>query len=181
MAQQAIQQEPEDPWTHFAAGYVHMVGRGFADAIDELNEAVTLNSSLALAHIILGSAYGYGGLADEGLHHLAIARRLSPRDATQAANDSSTGLCHFMAGRYVEAAAFERRAIQLRPHFGTAWRTYAAAAGLAGDSEGAGYALEQARRLQPSLTIAWVEKYHPIVNPTDRARYIEGLRAAGLT
>jgi class 3 adenylate cyclase len=30
------------------------------------------------------------------------------------------------------------------------------------------------------LSIAWVEKYHPIVRESDRAIYIEGLRAAGL-
>jgi hypothetical protein len=33
---------------------------------------------------------------------------------------------------------------------------------------------------QPSLTLEWVEKYHGIVRAEDRARYIEGLRLAGL-
>jgi adenylate cyclase len=85
-----------------------------------------------------------------------------------------------MAGRFAEAASFERRAVQLRPHFGTAWRTYAAAAGLAGDITSATHALKEATRLQPSLTVAWVENHHPIVHAKDRALYIEGLRAAGL-
>jgi adenylate cyclase len=40
--------------------------------------------------------------------------------------------------------------------------------------------LEQARRLHPSLSVEWVEKFHPIVNMRDRALYIEGLRIAGL-
>jgi hypothetical protein len=30
------------------------------------------------------------------------------------------------------------------------------------------------------LSLEWVEKYYPIVRPEDRARYIEGLRRAGL-
>ena len=119
-------------------------------------------------------------MPEDGLHHLAIAERLSPRDFTQAANFATTGLCHFVAGRFAEAAQYERRAVELRPHFGTAWRTLAASAGMAGDRATASHALEQARRLHPSLSVEWVEKFHPIVNVRDRALYIEGLRIAGL-
>ena len=67
-----------------------------------------------------------------------------------------------------------------RPHFGTAWRTLAAAAGKAGKLDVAAEALAEAKRLHPSLSVEWVEKYHPIVHAKDRAIYIEGLRAAGL-
>jgi Flp pilus assembly protein TadD len=106
--------------------------------------------------------------------------RLSPRDYTHAANLSVTGLCHLLARRFAEAVEFERRAVQLRPHFGTAWRTLAAAAGLAGELETAAPALAETKRLQPNISTAWVEKHHPIVRDADRAMYIEGLRAAGL-
>jgi TolB-like protein/Tfp pilus assembly protein PilF len=180
MAQRAIQRDSEDPWTHFAAGYVHMVSRGFDQAVKELTEAIELNPSLAFAHVILGCAYGYGGMPDDGLYHLALAARLSPRDFTQAGNLSSTGLCHFMARRFTDAVEYERRAVELRPHFGTAWRTLAAAAGMAGDRDTAVFALAEAKRLHPSLSVEWIEKYHAIVHERDRAVYIEGLRAAGL-
>jgi adenylate cyclase len=180
MAQQAIQRDPDDPWTHFAAGYVHTMSREFNSAVRELSEAIELNPSLAFAHVILGSAYGYGGVSNEGLRHVAIAARLSPRDFTYAANFSVSGLCHFMARRFSEAVEHERRAVELRPHFGTAWRTLAAAAGMAGELDTAARALSEAKRLQPSLSIEWVDNYHPIVHEKDRVVYIEGLRAAGL-
>ena len=157
-----------------------MVSRRSQPAIAELSEAIELNPNFAFAHMILGSAYGYAGLAEEGLHQLTVATRLSPRDHLQAATLSTTGLCHLMAGRFAEAASFERRAVQLRPHFGTAWRTFAAAAGLAGEIVIAAQALAEAKRLQPDLSVDWVERYHPIVRPEDRAMYIEGLRKAGL-
>ena len=51
---------------------------------------------------------------------------------------------------------------------------------LVGDLDGARAALAEAKRLQPSLTLAWAEKYHPIVQAVHRAPYIEGLRRAGL-
>lgn len=180
MASQAIQDDPEDPWAYFAAGYVHMVARNFDAAIAALNEAIALNPSLAIAHLIMGSTYAYGGFPDDGLHYIALAERMSPRDFTQSAMYSVSGLCHLIAGRYDQAIAFQRRAIQLRPHFGTAWRTLAAAAGLAGDLETGRQALAQCRRLQPSLSLDWVEKYHPIVRKLDREKYLEGLRAVGL-
>ncbi len=180
MAQKAIQNDPDDPWPHFAAGYVHMVSRGFDKAVAELTEAIDLNPSFAFAHMILGCAYGYGGMPEDGLHHLALATRLSPRDFTRSANYSTCGLCCFVAGRFDEAADWERRAVELYPDFGTAWRTFAAAAGMAGRREEAARALKEARRLQPTLSAEWVERFHPIVKASDRAMYIQGLRAAGL-
>jgi TolB-like protein len=67
---------------------------------DQIAESVN-----AFAHSILGATYGYGGMPDDGLHHLALASRLSPRDYTYAANFSIVGLCHFMAKRFVDAVA----------------------------------------------------------------------------
>jgi adenylate cyclase len=180
MAQRAIQRDSEDPWTHLAAGYVHMISRGFDQAVKELTEAIELNPSLAFAHVVLGATYGYGGVSDDGLHHCGLAARLSPRDFTQAVNFSVRGLCHFVAGRFTEAVEWEHRAVELRPHFGSAWRTLAAAAGNAGNLNVATRALSEAKRLHPSLSVEWVEKYHPIVHERNRVTYIEGLRAAGL-
>ena len=179
-AQAAIRLDPEDPWAHFAAGWAHMASRSTETAVAELSEAIELNPSMAFAHAILGCTYGYAGMAADGLHHCALATKLSPRAYFQPATLSVTGLCHLMARRFAEAVEFERRAVELRPEFGMAWRTLAAAAGLAGELELARGALAEARRLHPSLSAEWVETYHGIVREEDRAMYVEGLRAAGL-
>ncbi|RWL49055.1 MAG: hypothetical protein EOR60_03660 [Mesorhizobium sp.] len=118
--------------------------------MEELNEALQRNPNFAFVHIILGVAYGYAGLAEDGLRQLEIARRLSPLDQTQAANLSVEGLCHLVAGRYAEAVRAERRAVLMRPNFGTAWRTLTAAAGLAGALETARQGLVECKRLQPN-------------------------------
>lgn len=180
LAQHAIDLDPDDPWAHLAAGYVYMLSRRFGPAVEELNEALQRNPNSALARSILATAYGYAGLAEEGHRQLEIATRLSPRDHTQAINLSIEGLCHLVAGRYSEAATAERRAVQLRPNYGMAWRTLAAAAGLAGDLELARHGLTECRRFQPNVSLAWIEKYYPMMRVEDRARYIEGLRRAGL-
>jgi adenylate cyclase len=180
LAQRAIELDPDDPWGHAAAGYVYTFSRKFGPAVEELTEALHRNPNFAFARMILGVAYGYAGLAEEGIAQVAIATRLSPRDHTQAANLSVEGLCHFVAGRYAESVSLERRAVQLRNNFGTAWRTLTAAAGMAGDIDLARVGLTECRRLQPGLSLEWVEKYHPLMRPEDRGRYMEGLRRAGL-
>lgn len=180
LAQHAIDLDPDDPWAHFAAGYVYAFSRRLGPAVEELNEALQRNPNFSFVHIIVGAAYGYAGLAEDGLRELELARRLSPRDQTQAASLSVEGLCHLVAGRYTEAASAERRAVQMRPNYGTAWRTLTAAAGLAGDMETARQGLAECKRLQPNVSIDWIEKYHPLIRFEDRSRYIEGLRCAGL-
>jgi TolB-like protein/Flp pilus assembly protein TadD len=180
LAQRAIELDPDDPWAHLAIGYVYMFSRRFGPAAEELNEALQRNPNFALARSILASAYGYAGLAEEGYRQLEIVTRLSPHDYSQAMNFSIEGLCHLVAGRYADAVTAERRAVQLRPNYGMAWRTLSAAAGLAGELELARQALDQCKRLLPNVSIAWVEKYYPMIRTEDRARYIEGLRRAGL-
>jgi adenylate cyclase len=180
LAQRAIDLDPDDPWGHLAAGYVFTFSRRFGPAVEELNEALQRNPNFAFARVIMAAAHGFAGLAEEGYRQLEIARRLSPRDYTQAASLSVEGLCHLVAYRYNDAVTAERRAVQLRPDYGAAWRTLAAAAGLAGDLELAQRALAECTRLLPNLSITWVERYYPMVRNEDRARYIEGLRRAGL-
>ena len=180
-ARRAVERDPEDAWPHLALGYVHMVSRRFKPAVDELREAIDRNPSFALAHMLLSSTYGYGGMSEEGLAEVAIATRLAPRDYIQGGIQSCAGTCHFVARRFAEATDCQRRAVQLRPNFTTAWRSLAAAAGQAGDLDLAAAALAETLRSQPNLTLDWVEKYHPIVRAEDRAIYIEGLRKAGLS
>ncbi len=155
--------------------------RRFKPAVEELHEAIACNPSFTHAHDILALAYCYAGRPDECIAELAIAKRLNPRDQHQNAIILSiTGLHHLMAKSFGEAVEFERRAVRALPSLGTAWRTLAAAAGLAGDAEIAASALAEAKRVQPSLSLEWVEKYHPIVRAEDRTIYLEGLRKAGL-
>ena len=61
-----------------------MVSRDFDKAVKELTEAIELNPSLAFAHVVLGAAYGYGGMSDDGVHHCDVAAHLSPRQFSRA-------------------------------------------------------------------------------------------------
>ena len=133
-----------------------MLSRRFKPAIEELEETIRLNPNFALGHMVLGAAHGFGGAGDGGLQHLALGMRLSPRDPHQAFYLTACGICHFVAGRDQECATLNRRAVLLRPRFTSAWRSLAASAGIAGETETATTALAKTRQLQPELSIDWV-------------------------
>jgi hypothetical protein len=41
-------------------------------------------------------------------------------------------------------------------------------------------ALQELRRAQPNISLAWIESQMPIKNDADREHYLEGFRRAGL-
>jgi hypothetical protein len=55
-----------------------------------------------------------------------------------------------------------------------------AAAGMAGQAEVATAALQELRRAQPNISLAWIANQMPIRQDVDRARYLEAFRRAGL-
>ena len=66
------------------------------------------------------------------------------------------------------------------PPLRDAWRTLAAAAGLAGHFDVAAEALVQIKRLQPNVSLDWIEKYHPIVHSRG-PRHVHGRLASSWT
>jgi hypothetical protein len=55
-----------------------------------------------------------------------------------------------------------------------------AAAGMAGQTDIAGVALQELRRAQPNISLTWIESQMPIKLEADREHYLEGFRRAGL-
>jgi hypothetical protein len=55
-----------------------------------------------------------------------------------------------------------------------------AAAAMAGQTDAAKAALQELRRAQPNISLAWIAKEMPIRHDTEREHYLEGFRCAGL-
>ena len=62
-----------------------------------------------------------------------------------------------------------------------AYRVLAVAAGMLGDRSLAETALQELRRTQPNLSLAWITTQLPWGNEADREHYLEGFRRAGLS
>ena len=115
------------------------------------------------------------GHYEQAISDVQQAMRLSPRDPTigfwlVTLGDAELGLGHFDAavGEYEKAIDAGWRAYQ-------PYRGLTAAYALDGKMEEAASALAEARRLNPALTLKWLQIHSPAIPPL-----VEGLRKAGL-
>jgi len=112
--------------------------------------------------------------------HFARAARLNPLGPYLIHSQMGTGLAHFLAGRYVEARLWARKALEHRPDFLNALRLLAASSALGGRTEEAEKTVQQLLRLNRTLRISDLKDVYPFHRPEDLANLIEGLRTAGM-
>jgi TolB-like protein/Tfp pilus assembly protein PilF len=176
----AIRADSEDPWAHFALGYVHLHARRFEDSLAELELALQLNPNFSLAQAYYGLALTYCGRWEEGDVAARRALRLSPRDPFAAIYCGIGSYALFAGGRYEDAMQLAREGIRQRADFTGAHRVLTAAAGMAGRDDIARAALQELKRAQPNISLDWVANQIPTMREKDRAQYLEGFRRAGL-
>ena len=176
----AIRADSEDPWAHYALGSVYLFTRRFDDSLAEFELALRLNPNFSLAQGYYGLALTYCGRWEEGDEAARRALRLSPRDPFSAIYYGIAAYAQFVGRNYDEAMRLAREAIRQRGDFVGAHRVLTAAAGMAGQTEVAKAALQELRRAQPNISLAWIADQMPIKQDADREHYLEGFRRAGL-
>ena len=176
----AIQADSEDPRAHYALGCVYLFARRFEDSLAELELALRLNPNFSLAQGYYGLTLSYCGLWQEGVAAASRALRLSPRDPFSAIYYGIASYAQFVGRNYDEAMRLARQGIRQRADFVGAHRVLTAAAGMAGQTEVAAAALQELRRAQPNISLAWIAKQMPIKQEAEREHYLEGFRRAGL-
>jgi len=179
-ARAAIRIDGEDPWAHHALGCVHLLRRRFDDSLAAFATSLNLNPSFALAQGVHGYALACCGRWEEADEAARRALRLSPRDPFCAFYYGVAAYAQFVGRNYDSAMRLARAAIRLRGDHVGGHRALTAAAAMAGQAEVAAAALEELRRLQPNISLAWIANQMPIESDDDRARYVEAFRRAGL-
>ncbi|MGB6350271.1 MAG: winged helix-turn-helix domain-containing tetratricopeptide repeat protein [Pseudolabrys sp.] len=176
----AIRAESEDPWAHYALGNVYLCTRRFDDSLAEFELALQLNPNFSLAQAYYGLTLSYCGRWQDGDIAARRALRLSPRDPFAAIYCGIIAYSQFVGRNYDEAMRLAREAIRQRNDFVGGHRVLTAAAGMAGLDEVANAALQELRRAQPNISIAWLANDIPFQHDADRKHYLEGFRRAGL-
>jgi tetratricopeptide (TPR) repeat protein len=176
----AILADSEDPWAHYALGSAHLFTRRFDDSLAEFELALRLNPNFSMAQGYYGLALAYCGRWEQGDLAARRALRLSPRDPFSAIYCGIAAYAQFVGRNYDEAMRLSREGIRQRGDFVGAHRVLTAAAGMAGRAEVATVALQELRRAQPNISLAWIESEMPIQHKADRNHYLEGFRRAGL-
>jgi TolB-like protein len=177
----AIHADSEDPWAHNALGHVYLFARRFDDSLAEFEIALKLNPNFSLAQGYYGLALSYCGRWEEGDLAARRALRLSPRDPFSAVYYGIAAYAQFLGRNYDEAMKLAREAIRQRDDFVGAHRVLTAAAGMAGQDDVAKASLQELRRAQPNISLAWIANQMPIKLDADREHYLEGFRRAGLS
>ena len=179
-ARAAILADSEDPWAHYALGCVYLFTRRFDNSLAELERALRLNPNFSLAQGYYGLTLAYCGRREEAELAAQRALRLSPHDPLSAVYFGIASYAQFVAQNYDEAMRLAREAIRQRDDFVGAHRVMTAAAGMAGRTDLASAALQELRRAQPNISLAWIAKEMPIQHDADREHYLEGFRRAGM-
>lgn len=179
-AQTAIRSDSEDPWAHYALGCVYLFTRRFGDSLAEFELALRLNPNFSLAQGYYGLALSYCGRWQEADEAASRAIRLSPRDPFSAVYYGIAAYAQFIGRNYEEAMRLAREAIRQRSDFVGAHRVLTAAAGIAGQADVATAALQELRRAQPNISLAWIASQMPIMREADREHYLAAFRHAGL-
>jgi tetratricopeptide (TPR) repeat protein len=176
----AIRADSEDPWAHYALGFVYLFTRRFDDSLAAFEWALRLNPSFSLAQGHYGLALAFCGRSEEAMTAIQRALRLSPRDPLSAIHFGSASYAQYAGRNYEAAMRFAREGIRQRIDYVGAHRVLTAAAGMAGEDRIARAALQDLRRLQPNISLAWIAEQIPIKHASEREHYLEGFRRAGL-
>jgi TolB-like protein/Tfp pilus assembly protein PilF len=176
----AVAADSEDAWAHTALGSVYFSTRRLDDALAEFELALQLNPNFSLAQGYYSLALSYSGRWQDAYEATRRAIRLSPRDPSSAIYYGVAAYAQFVGKNYSEAITLAREATRQRGDLTGAYRVLTVAAGMAGQIDVAKAALNELRRTQPNISLAWIATQLPWKLDSDREHYLEGFRRAGL-
>jgi tetratricopeptide (TPR) repeat protein len=130
--------------------------------------------------LYLGIAHSNAGDGEAGLAAIAHAVRLSPRDLFRNEFDLFRAFAYFQIGDYAKAAEYAAEAASLRPGHAFVYLIEAARSALDGDQERAEMALGRLMALIPGFGLEAAATQIPYIRDDDHARFVSGLRRAGL-
>jgi TolB-like protein/Tfp pilus assembly protein PilF len=145
-----------------------------------LEQAVALNPNLSIALSLSGWAKLWLGELDAAVDFQTRAMRLSPRDPQLFLMEAATAMAHLCGGRYGEASAWAAKAFSDQPNYIASLACFAASATYLDRLEEARKAAARMRQLDPSLCISNLKSWTPFRRAEHLARWVEGLRKAGL-
>jgi TolB-like protein len=176
----AIAADSEDAWAHTALASVYFSTRRLDHSLAEFELALQLNPNFSLAQGYYALALCYSGRWMDAYAATQRAIRQSPRDPSSAIYYGVAAYAQFVGRNYREAIALAQEATRQRGDLTGAYRVLTVAAGMSGQIELARTALQELRRTQPNISLAWIGTQLPWKHDADREHYLEGFRRAGL-
>ena len=163
---------------HSLLSLIYLVRRQYDRAIGEAERAVTLNPNGPFALSNLAAVVGCSGRWDQAILYQKQSMRLNP--IHDPWDHYLLGRAYFMTGKYGEALAELKNAIQANPNFLIAHLILAASYGSMDRGPEAAATAQEVLRINPRFTLEAHAKTLPYKNKADVERELVALRQAGL-
>jgi DNA-binding SARP family transcriptional activator/TolB-like protein/Tfp pilus assembly protein PilF len=173
-----------DPENAEALGiYAHIcsfLGKDFESAMYYFDRALRANPNLGFIWLLSALTHCYIGEPDIAFEQLERHRDLSPIEPYPSLFDNPYAIAHLIKGEYEQAVVFARRVAKARPEFVNGYKPLIAALGLLRRRGDAKPYVEKLRSLEPHFTVQRFSQVYPLKYESDRERYMQGLRLAGI-
>jgi TolB-like protein/class 3 adenylate cyclase len=182
LARRAVAVGKDDPTALWSGGHsLAYLAAEVETGAAYIDRAIVLNPNLAAAWSVSGWLRIYLGEPANAIERLERSGRLSPLDPIAYMGYAGMALAHLLADRYDEAVSWAAKARNEQPNWATSLRVAAIAYALSDRIVEAREAMARLREIDPTLQLSNLESVAPpLRRPEDRARFIDGLRRAGL-
>jgi len=163
---------------HGMLGWLYSMARRYDKAVAECQQAVDLNPNSASAHSWYGMVLMSAGRYPESVLELEQAVRLDPFPSTWILR--SLGRSYTLTGRYEEAIAALKKAIQKAPNDQISHLSLVLAYSFAGQREEAQAEAAEVLRINPKFSLESYIKRRAWKNQAEKDKAIEAYHQAGL-
>ncbi len=177
-AQEAIRLNDVTGYPHMVLAQVYLSKHQFDEASAEAEHAVTARPSCPASFTLKASVLNYLGRPSEAVEHAEYALRLTPVHPPMY--PAILANAFYGSGRYEEAVAAAKTAIELDDTHIDPYLMLAAANAALGRGEEARRAAEKVRRLKPGFSLEDYAPSQPYKDPDHLTRLLDRLRSAGL-
>ena len=175
---QALEKDSNEPLARCVSAMTASFERDLDRAKSEVDLALSLNPSLALAHNLAGSNRIYSGQPLEAIPKIEHAMRLDPALSPQFLH--FLGMAYLLAGKYETAATLLKQRIVLVPQTDFSRALLASALGHLGEFEDARRVWGELKEINPNYAFAEHVGRQPFRREADVERIADGLRKARL-
>ncbi len=178
-ATRALMLETNNPVAYFVRGLIYRERGEYTKALADAEKAVYLDPSYANGHVLQATLLYYAGRPQEGLEKIKFAIRLNPHHPFNY--PFHLGQAYFVLGRYAEAITAFHDGLKSNPSSERLRIWLAATYAQTGQLDEARWQIEQVKLVNPELSLERQKQAFPFTEPADLDRFLNGLRAAGLT
>jgi TolB-like protein/cytochrome c-type biogenesis protein CcmH/NrfG len=181
LALRAIEIDPKNAEALGIYGHIcSFLNKDFDTALSYFDQSLRLNPNLAYIWALSAPTHCYIGQPEIALQRLDRYRELAPFDPYFSLFETMYPVAYVFKGDYARAATVGRRVVNSKPEFSNGYKPLIAALGHLRMREEAQAYVDRLRQMEPHFTVEHFVKVYPFRRGSDRERYIEGLRLAGV-